>query len=137
MLGRVVCMESILDLQFVTLQFPSNLAVFKIAVDRSVTFTVGPGTGLHNKCLLQSQQSDVMAKAELFLETKEHSSCLFFVSNAYLHSPETEYKITDCTRSFYETRKKQGRYLTAGQILHLINSVLPKSSFPCWQVGCA
>lgn len=69
--------ESVLDLQFVTLQFPLNLAVFKIAVDRSVTLTVGPGTGLYDKCLLQSQQSDVMVKAGLFLETKEHSSCLF------------------------------------------------------------
>lgn len=61
----------------------------------------------------------------------------FSVSNAYLHSPETEYKITDCTWSFYETREKQGRYLTAGWILRLINSVPSKSSFPCWQLGCA
>lgn len=36
-------MESVLDLQFVTLWFPSNLAGLGIAVDRSVTFTVGPG----------------------------------------------------------------------------------------------
>lgn len=61
----------------------------------------------------------------------------FSVSDAYLHSPETEYRITDCTWSFYETRQKQGRYLTAEQILLLINSVPPKSSFPCWQVSCA
>lgn len=77
MLGHVVCMESILDLQYVALQFPSNVAVFKIAVNRSVTFAVGPGVRLRDKCLLQSQQSDVVAKAGLFLETKEHSSCLF------------------------------------------------------------
>lgn len=87
-----------------TFQVPLNVVVFEIAEDRSVTFTVGPGTGLCDKCLLQSQQSDVMVKAGLFLETKELSVCLFL--NAYLHSLETEYKITDCTWSFYETRKK-------------------------------
>lgn len=62
---------------------------------------------------------------------------LFSASNAYLHSPETEYKITDHTWIFYETWKKQGRYLAAGWISRWINSVPPKSSFPCWQLGCA
>lgn len=60
-----------------TLQVPSSMVVLEIGEDRSVTFTEGPGTGLCDKCLLQSQQSDVMVKAGLFLETKEHSSCLF------------------------------------------------------------
>lgn len=113
-LGHVVHMESVLDLQFVILQFPSNLAVFEIALDRSITLTVGPGTGLCDKCLLQSQQSDVMVIAGLFLETKEHSSCLFLFQ--MLTCIHLKYKITDCTWSFYETRKKQGRYLTAGLI---------------------
>lgn len=73
-------MDSILDLPFVTLEFPSHLAGFEIAVDRSVTlYCTGPGIGLSDKCLLQSQQSDVMVKAGLFLETKEHSSCLFML----------------------------------------------------------
>lgn len=40
---KMVCMERVLDFQFVTLQFPSNLAAFEIAVDRSVTLTVGLG----------------------------------------------------------------------------------------------
>lgn len=70
-------MESVLDHQFVTLQVPSSMVVLEIGEDRSVTFTEGPATGLCDKCLLQSQQSDVMVKAGLFLETKEHSSCLF------------------------------------------------------------
>lgn len=77
-LKHVVHMESLLDLPFVTLQFPSDLAGFEIAEDRSVTlYCTGPGIGLSDKCRLQSQQSDVMVKAGLFLETKEHYSCFF------------------------------------------------------------